>query len=285
MVSNSSRTRCLFFGMPCAFSTIVLEALRGTDLELVGIVTPDKSALPGGPLSTPRPYLPLHAAGERRLDTTPRFAVQSLRDAAVQKTLIASEPDLIIVACFPWLIPAVLIDAASVAAVNVHPSLLPRWRGPEPLFWTFHAGDRISGSTLHLLEAGFDTGDILDQEQTSVHDGETLTDLERRLAILGGKMLADLARTLPSIPSAMAQDEARVTDAPIPDETARTIDSQWTIARARQFLGGIAESHGPLRYRDDDGTVHSIASFGRSDDADAIVLADGSLPTTLRSAT
>lgn len=283
MVSNSLRPRCLFFGMPCAFSAIVLDALRGTDLELAGIVTPDRSAIPDNRISTPRPFLPLRATGARRLDTTPRFAVRSLRDAAVQETLVATAPDLIVVACFPWLLPRVLIEAVNLPAFNVHPSLLPRWRGPEPLFWTFHAGDGISGVTLHVLSDEFDAGAILVQKQLPVHEGETLPELERRLASLGGQMVADLARALPALPPAVAQDEALVTAAPIPDETARTVDSRWTIARAKQFLGGVAQSHGPLRYREDTGAVHLIASFDKRDDANTIALDDGPLQVTLRS--
>lgn len=270
--------------MPCAFSTIVLDALRRTDLELVGIVTPDRSARPGGQISSPKPTIAVRHVRDARLDATPRFAVRSLRDASALPKLMATEPDLITVACFPWLIPAELVGTATLAAINVHPSLLPRWRGADPLFWTFHAGDTESGVTLHLLDAAFDTGPILDQRTVTIDAGESLPSLERRLAAIGGSLLIDLARTLPELPDLRPQDEAHATQAPIPDAAARTIDASWTVDRARRFVSGVAQSHGPLSYQRPDGSLLTVAPPGKSESRQEIALADGVLRLAVGSA-
>ena len=288
MVSNRApdhRYRCLFFGMPCAFSSIVLDALRSTNLDLIGIVTPNRSTPSAPPISTPRQFIPLHEAGEQQIDTAPRFAVRSLRDATVQATLAATAPDLIVVACFPWLIPVAISNAATVAAINVHPSLLPRWRGPDPLFWTFHRGDRQSGVTLHILGDDFDTGPIVARQAVTIGDGEPLPDLERRLAMLGGAMLAELSRALPNLPAPTPQDESSATSAPLPDDAARTFEASWTVDRVRRFVTGVGQSHGPLRYLAESGTVGGVASLAEDPSATEIQLADGSLRVAFGSVT
>lgn len=287
MSNNSARSgrRTLFFGMPCAFSAIVLASLRTDELELVGIVSPDHSRAPEHrAMSTVKPFLPLHQQSSDQIDTVPRFAVRSLRDRIVKETLIATEPDLIIVACFPRKLPLSIIAAARVAAVNVHPSLLPRWRGPDPLFWTFQAGDTSSGFTLHLIDDGFDTGPILALRPVAVAAGEALADLDRRLATLGGAMLVDLARSLPALPPARPQDDALATQAPVPTTTDRTIDPSWTRDRARGFIAGVSSSHGPLFYRAADNTVRPIIAVGTGGRDEQIELSDGLLAVTLGSA-
>lgn len=287
MMSNRSPRsgkRCLFFAMPCAFSTIVLDALRTTDLDLVGIVTPDRSPVPGRPISIPKPFLSLHQHRVDDQDIAPRFAVRSLRDPVVRETLTATRPDLIVVACFPWLLPPAITSAASIAAINVHPSLLPRWRGPDPLFWTFHAGDMTTGVTIHHLDQGFDTGPILAQRTVGIMAGESLAELDRRLAVTGGEMLVDLARALPDVPYAHQQVADRATLAPIPDESARTIDASWTVDRARRFIAGVAESHGPLFYRSAEGGIRTITSLDPALPTEKLALRDGILRLALRSA-
>ena len=287
MMSNRlpiSGNRCLFFGMPCAFSTIVLDALRSSDLELVGIVSPDRTLVPGRPISTPKPFLALQQHRADDLDLAPRFAIRSLRDSVVAETLVATAPDLIVVACFPWLLPAAITSAASIAAVNIHPSLLPRWRGPDPLFWTFHAGDRTSGVTIHHLDQDFDTGPILAQRPVTIDEGESLAELDRRLATLGGQLLVDIIRKLPALPDAHRQGADRAAYAPIPDDSDRSINSTWTVKRARRFIAGVADSHGPLYYRDANGQTRTIASFDPANGKHEVGLCDGSLRIALGSA-
>jgi methionyl-tRNA formyltransferase len=238
----------------------------------------------GGPITTPKPFLALHQHRANDLDIAPHFAVRSLRDRVVHETLTNSRPDLIVVACFPWLLPAALIGAASIAAINVHPSLLPRWRGPDPLFWAYHAGDLTTGVTIHHLDQDFDTGPILAQRTVVIEEGESLAAFDRRLAIHGGELVIELARALPDVPAAHQQVADRATPAPIPDESARTIDATWTVDRARRFIGGVAESHGPLFYQDEDDHTWTIASLDPATGNHEIALRDGSLRIALGSA-
>src|SRR5207248_6360037 len=115
----------------------------------------------------------LRAAGMRRIAQLERAARElgipiiwstGCNDAAVAERLCSAKPDLICVAIFPRLIPHEIIALAPLGAINLHPSLLPRHRGPLPLFWTYHADDRAAGVTIHHVSQVFDAGDIILQE-------------------------------------------------------------------------------------------------------------------------
>src|SRR5204862_1767507 len=97
---------------------------------------------------------------------------------------------IICVACFSQRIPRIILDLPRLGCLNVHPSLLPANRGPVPLFWTFREGHQQTGVTIHLMNEGMDTGDILAQEPIEVPSGISYAQLELQCATLGGKLLA-----------------------------------------------------------------------------------------------
>ena len=121
----------------------------------------------------------------------PLLTINGFGDPAVAEAIAGYEPDVIAVACFPWRVPANLRRIPRLGILNVHPSLLPRGRGPEPLFWTFRRGERETGTTVHLMDGGFDTGPVLRQERLPVPAGIDGGELERRLAKLGGRLLVE----------------------------------------------------------------------------------------------
>src|SRR6185503_3137322 len=99
--------------------------------------------------------------------------------------------DAIAVACFSRRLPASLLRLPRLGCLNVHPSLLPAHRGPDPLFWIFHDGDEAGGVTIHLMDEGFDTGPIVLQENVALSDDMTVAELDRTCARLGGELLAE----------------------------------------------------------------------------------------------
>jgi methionyl-tRNA formyltransferase len=121
----------------------------------------------------------------------PLLFVASIRSPAVVAELARLRPDAIAVACFPGRLPPSLLDLPPLGALNVHPSLLPRDRGPSPLFWAFHRGDDATGVTVHLMEETLDTGPIVRQWAVAIAEGRRLSDLEFELATLGGQLLVD----------------------------------------------------------------------------------------------
>jgi methionyl-tRNA formyltransferase len=207
-VKSMNRPRVIFFGMPGRFSIPSLEALLASNIEVCAIVLPSSDRPENGKLSISRREPPrqarlllpvrgssLHAnimqiAWERNI---PVFEVRRMANPLTISTLAAFAPDMICVACFSLYIPRVVLDIPRLGCLNVHPSLLPDNRGPEPLFWTFRRGDAQTGVTIHCMDEGMDSGDILAQEAIAVPDGIDYAALEAQSAQLGGLLLAKTA--------------------------------------------------------------------------------------------
>ncbi|MBV8085281.1 MAG: methionyl-tRNA formyltransferase [Chloroflexi bacterium] len=207
--------RVLFVGMTGHFSLRPLQILlRAPEVEIVGVLVPGQ----GQPHRIERPPLPLGMLQTLQLHNIvqlawslgiPVFEARSFRDLS---TLEPLQPDIIAVACFPRLLPARFRALARLAAVNVHPSLLPKNRGPDPIGWTISSGERQTGVTIHLLSDKADAGDILAQAPLDVPPGTTRNQLEVRCANLGGELLLDVIRQLTAgTANPIPQDDSQAT--------------------------------------------------------------------------
>ncbi|HYH13392.1 MAG TPA: formyltransferase family protein, partial [Thermomicrobiales bacterium] len=152
-------------------------------------------------------------------------------------------------ACFPYKIPATLRAALPRGALNIHPSLLPALRGPEPVFHTYRQGLTETGVTIHLMDAGWDSGPVLAQERVVVPEQGRADDFEAALARRGGEMLGVIARpwcdgTIDPVP----QDEAAASWAPLPSDRDRVIPADLRTSQAARFVRAC----GPLLARDGD---------------------------------
>lgn len=177
----------------------------------------------------------LDAPGKRRLGRGPTSLVlgkPDLGDPVIVRTLASAEPDVLLSWFWPRRIPAAVLALPRRGSFGVHPSLLPRWRGPDPYFWAIRAGDRETGVTLHRLEPEYDTGAIVEARALAIRDGENAWQLARRLDRPSLGLLVDCARRLRAGEPLVGhtQDDARATAAPRPDEDALTID--WTAEAA-----------------------------------------------------
>jgi len=126
----------------------------------------------------------------------PVLEVSRLGNPETLEMLASFHPDVICVACFPWRLPKVLLEMPSLGCINVHPSLLPAYRGPAPGYWMLRNGERIAGVTIHLMDERLDTGDILLQAAFEIPAGMSAAALEQRSAVLGGPLLAQAVRAL-----------------------------------------------------------------------------------------
>jgi methionyl-tRNA formyltransferase len=174
--------------------------------------------------------------------------------------LTAFAPDAICVACFTRRLPSALLALPRFGCLNAHPSLLPEHRGPDPLFWTFHAGASETGVTIHQMDDGFDTGPILKQSRVAIVEGEAESALEARLATLAGGLLVEAlaglrAGTLLPTP----QDAARATTQSWPTAADYTIPASWSARRAYAFASGIAERGQPMTLIASDGARFRLA--------------------------
>ena len=232
-----SEMRVLFFGMRCAFSVPSLAALIKGGIDVGGVVLPATGA---GEHDHPIDHV-ARAAG------IPIISLPDLRSPDAVRRLAGVAPDALVVACFPWKLPAAVRALARLGGINVHPSLLPALRGPEPVFWALRRGDRRTGVTLHLLDAGFDTGPILAQEAIDIPSGIRAPDLETRLAELGASMLVPALHGLAAGRiTPRAQDHARTTHAPVPAGADWLLPTNLPAGWAYGFARGVAPLGGPL---------------------------------------
>jgi methionyl-tRNA formyltransferase len=180
--------RIVFAGTP-EFSVPALEALHRAGHTITGVYSqPDRPAGRGRKLT---PSAVAVRAGELGLRA---FKPEKLAGAAIDE-LRALEPDVMVVVAYGLLLPQAVLDIPRHGCINIHASILPRWRGAAPIQRAILAGDTETGVTIMRMEAGLDTGPMLLVEKVTIGDETTAADLLASLSSLGAKMIVDaLAR-------------------------------------------------------------------------------------------
>ncbi len=198
--------RTVFMGTPL-FAVTILESLLGNSYPVVAVYTrPDKPAGRGRPVvSSPVKKLAL----ERQI---PIIQPETLEPSKVMDKLASFQPELIIVTAFGLLLPPEVLSLPKFACLSIHPSLLPRHRGPSPVTSAILCGDELTGVTVMLMDAGFDTGPILAQEKEGITCADTTGSLGAKLADVGARLLLQtLPRWLGGDLKPQAQDESQAT--------------------------------------------------------------------------
>jgi methionyl-tRNA formyltransferase len=149
--------------------------------------------------------------------------------------LRALEPDVLLCAAFPWKIPADALAVPRLGAVNGHPSLLPRHRGPMPMAWAARNGETEIGFTFHRMDVDFDTGPILAQARFELEDEHSWPELSPKMETASSELLPDVFERLERGDPGDPQDEATATYAPFFDDVYAEIDwSRPAVEIARQ---------------------------------------------------
>ncbi len=245
-------TRIVFMGTP-DFAVPGLQALIRTR-QVVGVVTqPDKPAGRGKQLR-PSPIKVVAQAA-----SIPLYQPKSLRSEAAAAPLRAWQPDIIIVAAFGQILRPRVLDLPPHGCLNIHASLLPRWRGASPIQHAILAGDAETGVTLMRMDAGLDTGPMLAQQAIPIHADETAASLHDRLAELGAEMLETrlddiLHGRLPPI----AQNDDDATYAPLIKKEDGRLD--WTKTAAELDRHIRAMTPWPGAFTEWDGRLLKILS-------------------------
>jgi methionyl-tRNA formyltransferase len=224
--------RIAFLGTP-AFAVPSLDALAGAGHEVVAVVAqPDRPAGRGQELREPATKAWGRARG------VPVLQPLKIRDGSLAAALGALAPDLLVVVAYGRILGEDLLGLAPHGAVNVHASLLPRYRGAAPIQWAVAEGERETGVTVMQMDAGLDTGDILLQRALQVGDDDAEA-LSLRLAALGGEALVlglQLLEAGQIIP--VRQDHARATLAPVLTKEDGRLDFRLPASRlAARVLG------------------------------------------------
>ena len=180
--------RLAFFGSP-AFAVPSLRALASAGYELVLVVTqPDRPAGRGGRLTPPPVKVAAEELGLRVIQPT------SVRSAAFREELAALGLEAAVVAAYGKILPQGVLDTARRGFVNVHASLLPRWRGASPVAAAILAGDTITGVSIMEMVLEMDAGPVISRAEEPILPTDTTGSLEARLAELGAR---ELVRVLP----------------------------------------------------------------------------------------
>jgi len=201
--------RLVFMGSP-EFAVPSLQALARIH-QVVGVVSqPDRPAGRGRTLTPPAVKVAALGLG------LTVFQPARLRDLDATERLVAWAPDLIVVAAFGQILRQPVLDLPRFGCLNVHASLLPRWRGASPVQAALRAGDPTTGITIMRMDAGMDTGAVLAQASLPVEDSDTGGTLTARLAPLGASLLIEnLPAYFEGDLSPMLQDERLTTLAPL----------------------------------------------------------------------
>jgi methionyl-tRNA formyltransferase len=195
--------RIVFAGTP-EFARQQLEALLASGKTVVGVYTQPDRAAGRGKKSRPSPVK--QYALENQL---PVFQPASLKAAEAQAELQALRADVMVVVAYGLLLPVAVLATPRLGCINVHASLLPRWRGAAPIERAIAAGDRETGVTIMQMDAGLDTGPMLCQRRYAIDEETTGDDLRQQLARLGSEaLLATLQQMELGQHSSRPQDDA-----------------------------------------------------------------------------
>jgi methionyl-tRNA formyltransferase len=188
-----SGLRVAFAGTP-EFASVALEHLLAAHFEVVLVLSqPDRPAgrgmkLQASPVKQCALAHQLPVAQPRSLRLDGKFPDEA---AAAREALLAARPDVLVVAAYGLILPQWVLDLPRLGCLNIHASLLPRWRGAAPIHRAIEAGDTETGITIMQMDAGLDTGDMLVREPLAIAPTDTTASLHDRLARLGGRLMVE----------------------------------------------------------------------------------------------
>ena len=225
--------RVVFMGTP-AFAVPTLQHLIDSDCSVIGVVCqPDRPSGRGkkmkiGPVKT--------LALEQNISV---IQPEKMKAPAFLETLQSWNPDVIVVAAFGRILPQVILDLPPKGCLNVHGSLLPKYRGAAPIQWAVINGESETGVTIMVMDAGMDTGAILEQAVLPISPEDTAGDVASRMAEMGGRLLVPtLKKWLAGTIEPQAQNESQATLAPILKKEDGLLDwSQSAVALANRIRG------------------------------------------------
>ena len=227
--------KIVFMGTP-DFAVPTLEALYQSRHEVAAVVTqPDKPKGRGKAMAMP-------PVKEKALEYgIPVYQpVRIRKDEAFFEELTKIQPDVIVVIAFGQILPERILNLPKYGCINIHASLLPKYRGAAPIQWAVINGDEVSGVTTMQMDVGLDTGDILDTVEVRLDPKETGGSLFDRLSLAGGKLiLSTLEKAEAGILHPVKQDEAEATHVTMLDKSMGQIDWSMDAAVIERLIRGL----------------------------------------------
>lgn len=269
--SKPPQHRVVFLGSVSMLSYAVLKTLIQRGVNIVGVVMPGTGphqsleSIGGIPIVQDAQ----HATAEKlALEYhIPISYVQNTSSRHCQEQVEALNPDYLLVACFPFKIPPQITQLARVAALNIHPSLLPAYRGPQPVFWQLKNGELKTGVTLHVLSDEFDAGDIVLQSEVPLRAGLRGRAIDSKLGEFGARLFLEAMRLykLNNI-KLQPQSWVQATYMPPPGAQDFELSNHWSARHAFSFLRGTEEwgRNYPLKLGDTTVTIKKAMAYSPS---------------------
>ena len=213
--------RILFMGTP-DFAVPSLQALLDAGHDICGVFTqPDKPKNRGMKLQPP----PVKVLAQEH--EIPVYQPTSVKDGAALEIIQELAPELIVVAAYGRILPNSILEYPAKGCINVHSSLLPKFRGAAPIHWAVVSGETETGVTIMHMAQELDAGDIIGQIRTPIDPDESVEAVHDRLAELGGKILVEVVEQIANgTATRTPQDSAQATYAPMLSRELSNID--WT---------------------------------------------------------
>ncbi len=226
--------RTVFMGTP-DFALGTLEGLIEAGCNLVGVYTqPDRPKGRGKKLAAP----PVKELAEK--NDIPVFQPQKLRDPAAVAQLKELQPELIVVVAYGQILPQAVLDIPKHGCINVHASLLPKYRGAAPINKAIVDGESVTGVTTMLMDVGLDTGDMLLKRSLAIDENETAGQLHDRLAVLGREAMVETVKRLCAGElMAEKQDDALSNYAPMMKKEDGLIDWKQSANAVHNLVRGL----------------------------------------------
>jgi methionyl-tRNA formyltransferase len=232
-----NKPRIIFMGTP-AFALPALEMLHNSSYPIIAVVTqPDRPAGRGQKKVTPPVKLLAQKFG------LPVLQPLKVKDPSFLETFGQLKPDMVVVAAFGQILPKAIIDFPKLWCLNIHPSLLPQYRGAAPLNWSIIRGEIKTGVTIMLMDEGMDSGDILNQEETPLGAAETCGELHDRLAKLGATLLIKtIEQVVADTAQRQPQDGSYVTFAPRLTKDTGKINWHDNVSTIVNLIRGLSST-------------------------------------------
>ena len=263
----------VFMGTP-DFAAESLEAIISAGHNVTAVFTqPDKPVGRKHILTAP----PVKECAQKH--NIPVFQPESVRTADAVEQIKSQNPDVCVVVAYGKMLPDDILKVAKHGCINVHASLLPKYRGASPIQWSIVCGERKTGVATMLLDSGMDTGDVLQMRECEIKDTDTAETLWDRLSTLGAELICDTLKAVENgTVTRTPQDHSLATYAPIIKKEDGLIDFNKSAYVIDCLIRGL--HNWPVAYTYADGKrlkIYSATPFERNCDAGEILQADGKL--------
>jgi len=247
MNSNKSPKNICFIGNRGIFSATVFDHLlqEGVSISQVFCASSAPAAAPENTLPVTQPTQNDRLDSLAQRHNIPVTYIANQRELNLLDIREYTKTEFMLVACFPYCLPTSFIKWPKLACLNIHPSLLPKYRGPDPIFWQLQNGESQTGVSLHLIKPQLDAGPVINQKYCPLDDGTSWFDIEIILAKMGAEVFCSLlTKDITKAVKGEKQDESQASYHPIPAISDYSISLDWSARHAFNFIRGTTSPTG-----------------------------------------